>query len=125
MHHFADDTNILFINKSLKKINKYINHDLKLFCQWIRSKKLFLNAGKTKIIIFKRKHQVITKHLNFRVNGQKINPTNSVKYLGVFLNDSLTWTTHLTNLIPKFNRAIGLLAKIRHYTPKSLLKTLY
>ena len=59
------------------------------------------------------------------MSGQKINPTNSVKYLGVFLNDSLTSTTHLTNLIPKLNRAIGLLAKIRHYTPKSLLKTIY
>ena len=28
IHHFADDKNILSSNKSLKKINKYINHDL-------------------------------------------------------------------------------------------------
>ena len=28
IHHFADDTNILYCNKSLKKINKHINHDL-------------------------------------------------------------------------------------------------
>ena len=48
-----------------------------------------------------------------------------VKYLGVFLNDSLLWDTHLNTLIPKLNRAIGLLAKIRHYTPKYLLKTIY
>ena len=105
-----------------KKINRYINHNLKLLCQWVRSNKSALNAGKTEIIIFKMKHQVITKHLNFRVSGQKINPTNSVKYLGVYLNDSLTWTTHLTNLIPKLDRAIGLLVKICHYIPKSLLK---
>ena len=49
----------------------------------------------------------------------------SVNYLGVFLNDTLTWTTHRTNLIPKLNRAIGLIVKIRHYTPKLLLKTFY
>ena len=30
IHHFADDTNILFLHKSLKKMNKYINHDLSL-----------------------------------------------------------------------------------------------
>ena len=66
----------------------------------------YLHAGKTEIIIFKRKHQLITKHLNLRVSGQKINPTFSVKHVEVFLNDSLTWTTHLTNLIPKLNRAI-------------------
>ena len=42
--------------------------------------------------------------MNFRVSGQKINTTTSVKYLGVYLNDSLTWETHFKNLIPKFNR---------------------
>ena len=44
--------------------------------------------------------------MNFRVSGQKINTTTSVKYLGVYLNDSLTWETHFKNLIPKLNRAI-------------------
>ena len=125
VHHFADDTNLLLAEKSLKKINKLVNSDLKVLCQWIRSNKLSLNAGKTEIIIFKNKKQEITKRLNFRISGQKINPITSVKYLGVFLNDSLSWDTHLNNLIPKLNRAIGLLAKIRHYTPKYLLKTIY
>ena len=125
VHHFADDTNLLLAEKSLKRINKLVNHDLKVLCQWIRSNKLSLNAGKTEIIIFKNKNQEITKHLNFRISGQKINPTTKVKYLGVFLNDSLTWDAHLNTLIPKLNRAIGLLAKIRHYTPKYLLKTIY
>ena len=47
-----------------------------------------------------------------------------MKYLCVYLNDSLTWDTHLTVLLPKLNRAVGLIAKIRHYTPKPLLKTM-
>ena len=81
MKHFADNTNILFINKSPTKMNKYINNDLKLHFEWIQSNKLYVNSGKTEIIICKRK-QVITKHLNFRFSGQKINPTISVKYLG-------------------------------------------
>ena len=63
--------------------------------------------------------------MNFRVSGQKINTTTSVKYLGVYLNDSLTWETHFKNLIPKLNRAIGLLSKVMHYMPKFLLKTIY
>ena len=124
VHHFADDANLLLVEKSLKKINKLVNSDLKVLCPWIRSNKLSLNAGKTEIIIFKNKKQEITKHLNFRISGQKINPITSIEYLGVFLNDSLSWDTHLNNLIPKLNRAIGLLAKIRHYTPKYLLKTI-
>ena len=94
VHHFADDTNLLYCNKSLKKINKQVNHDLKHLCQWLRSNKISLNASKTEIIIFKHKQTIITKHMNFRVSGQKINTTTSVKYLGVYLNNSLTWETH-------------------------------
>ena len=52
--------------------------------------------------------------MNFRVSEQKINTTTSVKYLGVYLNDSLTWETHFKNLIPKLNRAIGLLSMVRN-----------
>ena len=63
--------------------------------------------------------------MNFRVSGQKINTTTGVKYLCVYLNDSLTWETHFKNLIPKPNRAIVLLPKVRYYTPKFLLKTIY
>ena len=30
VHHFADDTNMLLVEKSLKKLNKHMNRDLKL-----------------------------------------------------------------------------------------------
>ena len=82
-----------------------------------------INASKPEIINFKTKLETITKHLNFRVSSQKINPTTSIKYLG--LNNSLTWGIYFKNLQTKLNRAIGLLFKVRHYTPKSPLKTIY
>ena len=125
VYHFADDANLLLIDKSLKRINKHINHDLKYLFQWIRSNRLSLNGGKTKIIIFRNRFQQINKKLNFRVSGEKINLTSSVKYLGVYLTPTLTWSTYLLELIPKLNRAVGLLSKIRHYTPKPLLRTIY
>ena len=125
VHHFADNTNLLLVDQSLKKINKFVNHDLKHFCQWTRSNKFSPNSGKTEIIIFEYKQQTITKHLNFRVSDQKIHPKNTVKYLGVYLNDSQTLDTHLTVLLPKRNLAVGLLAQIRHYAPKFLLKAIY
>ena len=125
VHHFADDKNLLLIDKLLKKINININHDLKHLCQWIRSNRLSINGGKTKIIIFRNRYQQINKKLNFRVSGEKINPTSSVKCLGVHLTITLTWNTYLLELIPNLNRAVGLLSKIRHYTPKSVLRTIY
>ena len=40
------------------------------------------------------------------------------------MDESLTWNTHLQQLTKKLTRAIGLLSKIRHYSPPSLMKTL-
>ena len=125
VHQFADDKNLLLVEKSLKKLNKKVNRDLKLIVEWVRPNKLSLNANKTEIIIFKSKNKTITKHLNFRISGQKIKPSNKVKYLGVILQEDLHWNKYLSNLGKKLSRSIGLLSKIRHYVPKHLLRTIY
>ena len=125
MHHFADDTNLTYINKSLKKINKYINHDLKLLTQWLRANKISLNASKTEIVIFRSKNKSINKKLNFRINGQKIYPTNTIKYLGLYIDEFLSWNEHLHCLHLKLSRANGMIAKIRHYLSQETLTCIY
>ena len=125
VHQLADDTNMLLVEKSLKKLNKHINRDLELVVEWIRANKLPLNTSKTELVIFKSRNKTITKYLNFRISGQKIQPTSQVKYLGATLQDDLHWAAHLGNLRKKLSHSIGLLSKIRHYVPKHLLRTLY
>ena len=125
VHQFADNTNLLVVEKSIKKLNKKVNRDLKLIVEWVRANKLSLNASKTEIIIFKPKSKTITKHLNFQISGQMIKPSNQVKYLGVILQEDLHWNKYLSNLGKKLSRSIGLLSKIRHYVPKHLLRAIY
>ena len=125
VHQFADDTNLLLAEKSLKKLNEKVNRDLKLIVEWVRVNKLALNANKTEIMIFKPRNKTITKHLNFRISGQKIMPSNQVNYLGVILKEDLHWNKYLSNLGKKLSRGIGLLPKIGHYVPKHLLRTIY
>ena len=102
-HHLADDTNLLLINKSLKQINKLINHDLSLLVQWLRSNKISINTSKIEILIFIPKGKSITKHLNFRVSGEKINTSLTVNYLGVLLHENFQWKTHIDLLKNKTN----------------------
>ena len=123
--HFADDTNLLKIDNSLKKINKHINYDLKQLCTWLRCNKISLNASKTEIIIFKSKQKNFTKHLNFRISGQQIQTKTMIKYLGLIIDENLLWETHLNTLKLKLARANGMLAKIRHYVPFHILKNIY
>ena len=77
VHHFSVDTMMFFVETSLKKVNKHIKRNLKIVLEWIRAIKLFLNTSKTELVIFKSRNKTITKHLNFRLSGQKFN-----QYLG-------------------------------------------
>ena len=125
IHHFADDTNILYCSKSLKKIDKYMNHDLSQIAQWLRANRISLNANKTELIIFRPKNKSITKHLNFRISGLKINPVNKAKYLGIYLDEHLTWNFQLIQIKTKLSRSCGLLAKLRYHVKTELLRTVY
>ena len=90
VYHFADDTILLLIDISPKKINKLINQDLSKLWKWLWANKIFLNASKTKIILFKTKTKNVPKKFNFRVSGEKINLTEQVKYLGLLISNTLT-----------------------------------
>ena len=112
VHHYAHDTHLLLTEKSLKKINKQVNQDLALICRWLRANKFSLNTSKTEIIIFRPKQKQITKHLNFRISGQKINTCNKVRYLSIILEEHLDWNLHINSLKHKLYRVIGILSKI-------------
>ena len=61
VHHFADDTNILYVSSSLKDINKKINHNLSNLVQWLRANKISLNVSETEIVMFKsHSKQILT-----------------------------------------------------------------
>ena len=53
VHHFADDTNLLYTNNSIKKLNKMLNKDLKNLTNWLNANKISLNVDKTEMILFK------------------------------------------------------------------------
>ena len=106
VHHFADDTNILYASSSLKDINKKFNHDLSNLVQWLRANKILLNISKTEIIIFKSHSKQITKHLNFRLSGQKIIPKNHTKYLGIIIDEHLTFKEYMAQLTQKLKACV-------------------
>ena len=118
IHRFANDTNLIRTDKSIKKIKKHINRNLKVIVECIRENKLSLNTNKTELVTFKSKNEVITKHLNFGISSQNIKASSQVKYLGIILRDDLHWSSHLTKLGKQLSRSIDLLSKVRYYVPK-------
>ena len=51
VHHFANDTNLLCLGNSIKKLNKLVNADLKRLVNWLNANKISLNIKKTEMVI--------------------------------------------------------------------------
>ena len=66
MHHFADDTNLLFSNENPKLMETILNQELKSVLEWLCANPLSINVSKTEFIIFKPHQKPLnqTKTLN-------------------------------------------------------------
>jgi len=60
-----------------------------------------------------------------KINDNTISQTNSTKYLGVYIDDKLTWSDHITNLEKTISRSVGIFYRIRHYLNERAPKSLY
>ena len=125
VHHFADDTNLLFSNKSPDVIRKTMNNELELLFDWLCANRLSLNVAKTEFIIFRPPKMNLDKRVVLTLNHKKIFESRKIKYLGLLMDDRLTWKFHINELCKKLNRSVGMLYKIRHLCPKSVLRSLY
>ena len=89
VHHFADDTNLFHTNKSVKNLNKLVNHDMKQLNNWLSANKISLNVEKTELVIFKSPRKVLSDEIKIKLTGKRLYPSNSVKYLGVRIDKFL------------------------------------
>ena len=112
--HFTDDTHLILIGDCIQRIKIQFNADLKALYRWLLANKISLNVSKTELIIFNRPQQKSPK-TKITLNGAKIFPSNSIKYLGVHIDADLSGFSHWDKLLPKLRRANGMLAKARHY----------
>ena len=125
--HFADDICIIYQSKKLKTLGSDLNHDLKLCSEWLNANRLSLNVDKTKLLLFhsKKKKKKMDYEICIKINGSKLNPSDHVKYLGIFLDKNLAWDYHISQLSNKLSRSNGVMYKLRKYIPKQTLLSVY
>ena len=125
-NHFADDTCILFSSSKLKTIESILNYDLKCASIWFRENRLSLNVSKSKLLTFHSKQKKIDySKIYIKLNGSKLTPSSVVKYLGLYIDNNLSWDHNTFQLSKKLSRTNGILCKLRHLTPKSTLISIY
>ena len=126
---FADDTSIYYDENDLipsqKVINREVKEKLRKVRKWLEANRLALDISKTNYVIFHSPSKKINEFIKIKLGQKAINQVNCIKYLGIFIDSTLSWKTHVTELSKKLARNCGIFFKIRHYVNPDTLKLLY
>ena len=119
---YADDTTLFNPLGDTCSVN-VVNSELNKIFNWLCANKLSINVTKSKYIIFHSQK----KNINNKVPQIIFNETPVVNFdfLGIFLDEHMTWTSHINKIANKIAKSIGILNKLKQYLPSYILRTLY
>ena len=90
---------------------------------WLEANKLCLNVDKTKYMIFSIKDK--PPDINISISSNPIGRTEVHKFLGVHIDERLTFGVHISKLCAKISRGIGMLRRVKPLVSQDVLKQLY
>ena len=124
---YADDTSSSTLVRGSRDIEAKVLPDLIQITDWLRANKLSLNALKTEFMLIGTTQALskIGNLLAVRVNGQLIRRVYKSKYLGLIVDDKLSWKDHIDLISSKIRRNIGVMKRVREYVPGDILILLY
>ena len=113
---FADDTNVFASARDLKSLEQLINSELKKVKLWCDANKLSINFSKTNFMIVKsprKKDSVV----NIKIESEDgtsslLERKDRVKYLGVLLDDTVSFKHHISYVASRISRSNGIIAKL-------------
>jgi len=121
---YADDSNILFaFNRNDLTVTNKINAFLSLFSDWFSSNDLSLNASKTNYLIFSGRKKMTLDGIF--INGEQIKQVSHANFLGIVIDDALTWKPHIQSIHGKLSKSLGILRKVSKSLSRSIMMTLF
>ena len=104
-----------------------VNSELKEVCNWFKANKLFLNAKKTNLMFLGTRFQ--TKNIDDRfdiyLDGRKLSRVEEAKFLGITIDENLSWKKQIDNVCKLCARNSGVLNKVKRFLPEQAMYKLY
>jgi len=129
---FADDTTVYTSGNNINETIRTTNIELEKIFEWFCANKMQLNTNKSKFSIFGPMQTRLPNVLNdICINNQIITRTGNncqekaVKFLGVYLDENLTWNTHVDYISKKISQSLFAIHRVKDILPQIALKSLY
>ena len=110
VYKFADDANFLYADKNLKSLEFTVNAEIFRVYNWLIANKLSLNIKKSNFVIFRPRQKKLNHQVNLKVFDHHNNSfislecKNYVKYLGVLIDENLSWKYDIPHIASKISK---------------------
>ena len=124
---YAHDTHLTFVYNDISVINDALNRDLDLVNNWLISNKLTLNTSITEFMLIgsRQRLRALPRAPSICLDGAHIDQVSSVKSLGVYIDENLSWNTHIDQLSNKISSGIRALKRICSFVPPVTLHSVF
>ena len=124
---YADGTTLFspMLNKHNLDMSSMVTNELNKVYKWLCANKLSLNIKKTKYMIFCRQGKKQHTLLNIKIKNTLVERVQHFDFLGITFNQNLSWGSQIDKVSYKISRYIGILHKLRFYSPEFTLKSIY
>ena len=115
---FADDTALAKSCDNFHELNTQLNIQANKVHNWLLANKLSIHyLKKTQFMLFIPKQKAKEKPNDFflEMGGHVIEQTATYKYLGVIIDEKLSWVPQIDKMCSKLSSVCGILSKVRHY----------
>lgn len=113
---YADDTTFWNSSSDMNELVDMVDETMTNASNWFQSNGFLLNQDKTQNMLFSLRHNTGSTNQKF---------VEKVKFLGVFIDNHLTWSSHIDYLSTRLSRVIYLLSKLRNSVPQNYIRSAY
>ena len=124
---FADDTTILYSHEDLASKIDVVNNELKEVTNWFKANRLSVNAKKTNYMLLETRQRNLKQDDNIfiELDNTRLERVFITKFLGVIIDENLTWKNHIDGVTKTISQNIGVINKLKYFVPERVLHTLY
>lgn len=117
IHLYADDAVIYYDGDDIEEVTEVIKIDLCNIEKWLAINKLIINVSKTKAMVIcsptlRFKSQEVINQMEIKIKNVQIEIIKEIKYLGVIIDNELSFKSYGKEVLKKIARKVGLLRRV-------------
>ena len=113
---FADGTTVFSSDSDINNVYASVNREQVVVDNWLKTNRLSLKASKTSYMIISNQKNA----LNIKIRETILTKVSTVKFLGVTLDENLTFKDHVNKVTSNISKSVGVMRRLHCQLPANV-----